>query len=152
MTMETPMSLTTLNLNLIVFVLLISLISFVVVHLFGSLGKEKNTSQIWGIPKMVVPPVIIHFDEIFHINNPFRGTPISGNLHIVNECKCDWNDSKCGVCISLIFILNRIYPLLEEDQDILFKIPQEICIATKRGTQRIAKLVLTFPKNVYDTD
>ena len=51
--------------------------------------------QMWQLPKMRVPPVIIHFSRIFHyklsflgfsiINYLLRGTLIYGNPHVMNK-------------------------------------------------------------------
>ena len=39
---------------------------------------------IWWFPKIRLPPVVMHFNGIFHeINHQFGGTPIYGNLHLI---------------------------------------------------------------------
>ena len=48
----------------------------------GETRSNWGPGAIWGFPQMVVPPKWMLHSGKHHSNRWFRGTPISGNLHI----------------------------------------------------------------------
>ena len=76
----------------------------------GQSGKVSTQKNIWGFPKMVVPPNHPFLMGFSIINHPFWGTPIFGNTHIsvIFHSTC-WKVS-CDGSVSLQHLI-LTYPI-----------------------------------------